>query len=56
MFKLSKVLYGLKQSPRVWYERLSGFLAKNDFKRGIVDTTLFTKQSLNDLLTRKFDK
>lgn len=50
VFKLSKALYGLKQAPRAWYERLSGFLIENGFKRGIVDTTLFTKQKSNDLL------
>ena len=50
MFKLSKSLYGLKQTPRAWYERLSDFLIENGFKRGIVDTTLFTKQCSNDLL------
>ena len=43
VFKLSKVLYGLKQTPRDWYEQLSDFLTGNGFKRGIVDTTLFTK-------------
>ena len=25
-FKLDKVLYGLKQEPKAWYERLSQFL------------------------------
>jgi len=26
VYKLKKVLYGLKQTPRLWYERLSNFL------------------------------
>ena len=26
VFKLNKAIYGLKQSPRAWYERLSKFL------------------------------
>jgi hypothetical protein len=46
---LKKALYGLKQAPRAWYERLSGFLVKQDFKRGMVDTTLFTKDIDVDL-------
>ena len=50
VFKLSKALYGLKQAPRAWYERLSNFLIKNDFQRGMVDTTLFTKNFQNKLL------
>jgi len=33
----------LKQAPRAWYDRLSNFLIKNDFKRGQVDTTLFRR-------------
>ena len=31
VFKLSKVLYRLKQAPRAWYERLSSFLLENHF-------------------------
>ena len=50
VFKLKKVLYGLKQTPRVWYERLSKFLSKNDFKMGKFDTTLFIKIKENDML------
>ena len=26
VFKISKALYGLKEAPRAWYERLSNFL------------------------------
>jgi hypothetical protein len=48
-YRLKKVLYGLKQAPRAWYERLSRFLIKQDFKRGMVDITLFTKDIDRDL-------
>jgi len=34
VFKLKKSRYGLKQAPRAWYDRLSNFLIKNDFKKG----------------------
>jgi len=47
---LKKALYGLKQAPRAWYERLSKFLLEKDFSRGKVDTTLFIKKKLNDIL------
>jgi len=50
VFKLKKALYGLKQAPRAWYERLSKFLLENDFSRGKLDTTLFIKNKLNDIL------
>ena len=50
VFKLDKVLYGLKQAPRARYERLSTFLISNDFVKGKVDTTLFTKHVDSDIL------
>jgi hypothetical protein len=43
VYKLSKELYGLKQSPRAWYECLRDLLISNAFKVGKVDPTLFTK-------------
>ena len=50
VFKLTKALYRLKQAPRAWYERLSSFLLYNNFKRGKVDTTLFIKNTNNDMI------
>src|SRR4051812_31144681 len=49
-FKLKKSLYGLKQTPRAWYERLSSLLLDNGFTRGKVDTTLFCKTFKKDIL------
>jgi hypothetical protein len=49
VYKLSKVLYGLKQATRVWYERLCDFLIEKDFKIGAVDTTLFAKKHNEDI-------
>ncbi|WRX21065.1 Reverse transcriptase [Theobroma cacao] len=50
VFKLHKALYGLKQAPRAWYERLSNFLVEKGYVRGSIDTTLFIKRYLNDLI------
>ena len=50
VFRLIKALYGLKQAPRAWYERLSKFLLEKYFSRGKVDTTLFIKRKLHDIL------
>ena len=49
VYKLSKALYGFKQAPRDWYERLRDFLISKGFKIGKVDTTLFTKAIGKDL-------
>jgi hypothetical protein len=49
VYKLSKVLYGLEQAPRAWYECLRYFLISNAFKVGKVDPTLFTKTFNGDL-------
>lgn len=43
MHKLDKALYDFKKASKAWYERLSKFLLKNDFKRGKIDNTLFLK-------------
>ena len=49
VFKLEKAFYGLKQTPRAWYERLSNFLLEKNFAKGKIDTVLFTKH-LKDIL------
>jgi len=49
VYKLKKELYGLKHAPRAWYDRLSNFLIKNNFKRGQVDTTLFRRTLEKDI-------
>ncbi|WRX08785.1 hypothetical protein QQP08_001272 [Theobroma cacao] len=43
-------LVGLKQAPRAWYERLSKFLVEKGYDRGNIDTTLFIKRYLHDLI------
>ncbi|GJT77481.1 retrovirus-related pol polyprotein from transposon TNT 1-94 [Tanacetum coccineum] len=42
VYRLKKALYGLKQAPRAWYDKLSAFLIKSGFTKGVVDPTLFT--------------
>jgi Reverse transcriptase (RNA-dependent DNA polymerase) len=43
--RLNKSIYGLKQSPRAWYEKLSHFLLSCNFKTSWADTSLFTKHN-----------
>jgi Reverse transcriptase (RNA-dependent DNA polymerase) len=46
--KLRKSIYGLKQSPRAWYGKLSSHLLSYDFKISNSDHSLFSKKS-NDI-------
>jgi len=47
---LKKVLYGLRQAPRQWYERLSNFLLSKGYARGGVDKTLFIRKHASDVI------
>ncbi|GJR54793.1 retrovirus-related pol polyprotein from transposon TNT 1-94 [Tanacetum coccineum] len=50
VYKLKKALYGLKQAPRAWYDMLSSFLISQQFSKGEIDPTLFTRHAGNDIL------
>ncbi|KAL6319875.1 hypothetical protein AAG906_036945 [Vitis piasezkii] len=50
VYRLKKTLYGLKKSPRAWYERLTTYLLDKKFERGGVDRTLFINRSNEELL------
>ncbi|GJT96774.1 retrovirus-related pol polyprotein from transposon TNT 1-94 [Tanacetum coccineum] len=50
VYKLKKALYGLKQAPRAWYDMLLSFLIPQQFSKGAVDPTLFTRHARNDKL------
>ncbi|KAM7491063.1 hypothetical protein LguiA_033984 [Lonicera macranthoides] len=49
--KLKRSLYGLKQSPRAWFERLTKFLKGQGYNQGQSDHTLFTKTSTRNKLS-----
>ena len=46
VLRLKKTLYGSKQAPRAWYNRLTQYLLDRGFKRGYADRTLFVKNML----------
>ncbi|GJR26034.1 retrovirus-related pol polyprotein from transposon TNT 1-94 [Tanacetum coccineum] len=49
VYKLKKALYCLKQAPHAWYDMLSSFLISQQFYKGAVDPTLFTRHAGNDI-------
>jgi Reverse transcriptase (RNA-dependent DNA polymerase)/Integrase core domain len=48
--RLKKSIYGLKQSPRAWYSKLSHFLLSCNFKVSNADNSLFTKILNNNII------
>nr|GEU45575.1 hypothetical protein [Tanacetum cinerariifolium] len=50
VYKVVKVLYGLHQAPRAWYETLANYLLESSFQRGKIDQTLFIKRQKGDIL------
>nr|GEV61297.1 retrovirus-related Pol polyprotein from transposon TNT 1-94 [Tanacetum cinerariifolium] len=44
VYRLKKAIYGFKQAPKAWYDRLKAFLIKHDYTIGMVDNTPFTKK------------
>ena len=48
--KLRKAIYGLKQSPRAWYQKLSNCLLEKGFVKSEADHTLFTQKNKEGLV------
>ncbi|GJT32944.1 putative ribonuclease H-like domain-containing protein [Tanacetum coccineum] len=55
VYKVEKVLYGLYQALRAWYETLLTYLLDNGFKRGKIDKTLFIKRDKGLQVKQKDD-
>jgi ribosomal protein L30/L7E len=45
--KLKRSLYGLKQSGRKWYNRLSEYLIKEGYKSNMISPCIFIKRSIS---------
>nr|GEV39854.1 hypothetical protein [Tanacetum cinerariifolium] len=50
VYKVVKVLYGLHQAPRAWYETLANYLLESGFQKGKIDQTLFIKKQTGDIM------
>ena len=43
MCKLNESLYGLKHTPRIWYDRIDNFLMSLGFTKSKADSNLYYK-------------
>ena len=50
VYKLKKVLYDLKQSPRAWYSEINTYFKANGFQRSKSEPTLYVKTQGNSNL------
>ena len=51
VYRLIKALYGLKEAPRAWYERIDGHFRKNGFQKSASEPTLYAKtKGANEVL------
>jgi hypothetical protein len=41
VYRLKKSMYGLKKTPRAWYEKMDGFLMSLGFNKSVVDPNLY---------------
>jgi Reverse transcriptase (RNA-dependent DNA polymerase) len=48
--KLKRSLYRLKQSGRMWYNRLSEYLIKEGYKSNIISPCIFIKRSISSFI------
>ena len=48
--KLQRSLYGLKQSGRMWYNRLSEYLMKEGYKSNEISPCVFIKRSVSNFV------
>ena len=48
--RLNKALYGIKQAPIAWYERLDSYLQIQGFKRGSAESNLYCKFTNDNML------
>ena len=48
--KLHKSLYGLKQEPRAWYDKIDVYFMKNGFKHCISDPNMYVQNFGTNIL------
>lgn len=51
--KINKSIYGLKQSPRAWFEKFNTILSEFGFVRGISDYSVFVRRTTRGCIIMK---
>nr|GEZ36164.1 hypothetical protein [Tanacetum cinerariifolium] len=54
VYKVVKALYGLHQALRAWYATLSTFLVQSEYRRRLIDKTLFIKDQKDIMLVQVY--
>ncbi|KAA3485265.1 pleiotropic drug resistance protein 3-like [Gossypium australe] len=50
VYRLKRALYGMKQAPRAWYDRVDAYLSRLGFKKSVSEPTLYVKKSEDETL------
>jgi hypothetical protein len=48
--RMKKSLYGLKQTPRAWYEKMDSYLISHDFIRCKYDSNVYMMRNTNSIM------
>lgn len=50
VYRLDKVVYGLKQDLNSWYDAFSTYVVENNYKIWVIDNTLLIKKTASCLI------
>lgn len=50
VYKLKKALYGLRQAPRAWYEKLNTYLKELGYNRCSHEPAVYTRNEKEDII------
>jgi hypothetical protein len=51
---LKKILYKLKQTPKIWYSRINDYIISFDFQNNLSKATLYVKKNNSNILIISF--
>ena len=50
IYRLNKILYGLKQASRAWYSLIDDYLLGLDFEKSLLEFILYVKHNNSEIL------